>query len=69
MTTFEDIARLLVGLCTISDPLSYNGIVIGILFVSIALLFKVAAAPFHMWSPDVYEGSPTPVTAFFFKRA
>ena len=65
MTNFEDIAKLLLGLGTISDPLSYNGIVIGILFVSIALLFKVAAAPFHMWSPDVYEGSPTPVTAFF----
>jgi proton-translocating NADH-quinone oxidoreductase chain N len=65
MTNFEDIAKLLLGLGTISDPLSYNGIVIGILFVSVALLFKVAAAPFHMWSPDVYEGSPTPVTAFF----
>lgn len=65
MTNFEDIAKLLFGLGSISDPISYNGIVIGILFVSIALLFKVAAAPFHMWSPDVYEGSPTPVTAFF----
>jgi NADH-quinone oxidoreductase subunit N len=65
MTNFEDIAKLLSGLGSISDPISYNGIVIGILFVSIALLFKVAAAPFHMWSPDVYEGSPTPVTAFF----
>jgi len=44
---------------------SYSLIIIGILFISIALLFKIAAAPFHMWSPDVYEGSPTPVTAFF----
>ena len=43
----------------------FSGISIGILFVSIALLFKIAAAPFHMWSPDVYEGAPTPVTAFF----
>lgn len=65
MTNFEDIAKLLVGLGAIADPISYNGIVIGILFIAIALLFKVAAAPFHMWSPDVYEGSPTPVTAYF----
>jgi NADH-quinone oxidoreductase subunit N len=65
MTNFEDIAKLLVGLGAMSDTVSYSGIVIGILFVSIALLFKVAAAPFHMWSPDVYEGAPTPITAFF----
>nr|QFP99088.1 NADH dehydrogenase subunit 2 [Telonemida sp.] len=65
MTNFEDIAKLLVGMGALSTTVSYNGIVIGIVFISIALLFKVAAAPFHMWSPDVYEGSPTPVTAFF----
>jgi|EP01050_Picozoa_sp_SAG11_P000222 NADH-quinone oxidoreductase subunit N len=35
------------------------------IFVMVGLLFKLAAAPFHMWSPDVYEGSPTPVTAYF----
>jgi NADH-quinone oxidoreductase subunit N len=65
MTNFEDIAKLLTGIGASGDTLSYNGIFIGILFISIALLFKVAAAPFHMWSPDVYEGSPTPITAFF----
>jgi NADH-quinone oxidoreductase subunit N len=65
MTNFEDIAKLLVGLGAMTDTVSYNGIIIGILFISVALLFKVAAAPFHMWSPDVYEGSPTPITAFF----
>jgi len=65
MTNFEDIAKLLLGIGVIYDTLSYIGIFIGILFISIALLFKVAAAPFHMWSPDVYEGSPTPITAFF----
>ena len=65
MTNFEDIAKLLVGIGAMSGTVSFNGIIIGILFISIALLFKVAAAPFHMWSPDVYEGSPTPVTAFF----
>lgn len=38
--------------------------IIGIGLVSVGLLFKVAAVPFHMWTPDVYQGSPTPVTAF-----
>ncbi|HBN32465.1 MAG TPA: NADH-quinone oxidoreductase subunit N, partial [Rhodobacteraceae bacterium] len=33
--------------------------------VAVALGFKASAVPFHMWTPDVYEGSPTPVTAFF----
>jgi NADH-quinone oxidoreductase subunit N len=41
------------------------GIVLGIVFVAAGLAFKLAAVPFHMWTPDVYEGSPTPVTAFF----
>jgi NADH-quinone oxidoreductase subunit N len=41
------------------------GVVVGIVFVIAALAFKIAAVPFHMWTPDVYEGSPTPVTAFF----
>jgi NADH-quinone oxidoreductase subunit N len=65
LTNFEEIAKVLTGISSISDPVSYNGISIGVIFVAIALLFKVAAAPFHMWSPDVYEGAPTPVTAFF----
>jgi NADH-quinone oxidoreductase subunit N len=42
-----------------------NGIVVGLVFLAAGLAFKVSAAPFHMWTPDVYEGSPTPVTAFF----
>lgn len=42
-----------------------NLIVLGILLVLAGLLFKIAAVPFHVWTPDVYEGSPTPVTAFF----
>ncbi|MEI6558455.1 MAG: NADH-quinone oxidoreductase subunit NuoN [Rhodospirillaceae bacterium] len=41
------------------------GVVIGMVFMAAGLAFKVAAVPFHMWAPDVYEGSPTPVTAFF----
>ena len=39
-------------------------LLIGIAFLSIGLLFKVGAVPFHAWSPDVYQGAPTPVTAF-----
>lgn len=41
------------------------GIVFGIVFVLAGLSFKISAVPFHMWTPDVYEGAPTPVTAFF----
>ena len=41
------------------------GLIVGLVFISAGLAFKVAAVPFHMWTPDVYEGAPTPVTAFF----
>lgn len=41
------------------------GLTFGIVFLCAGLAFKISAAPFHMWTPDVYEGSPTPVTAFF----
>jgi NADH-quinone oxidoreductase subunit N len=41
------------------------GLVVGIVFVLVGLAFKVSAVPFHMWTPDVYEGSPTSVTVFF----
>ena len=41
------------------------GLLIGLSLVIAGLAFKVSAAPFHMWTPDVYEGAPTPVTAFF----
>jgi len=41
------------------------GLLFGLVFIVSGLAFKVSAAPFHMWTPDVYEGSPTPVTAFF----
>ncbi len=41
------------------------GIVAGLVFMLAGLAFKISAAPFHMWTPDVYEGAPTPVTAFF----
>lgn len=42
-----------------------TGAVFGMVFVLAGLAFKISAAPFHMWTPDVYEGAPTPVTTFF----
>lgn len=42
-----------------------RGLVLGLVFVLTGLAFKISAAPFHMWTPDVYEGAPTPITAFF----
>ncbi len=42
-----------------------TGLLFGLVFVLSGLAFKISAAPFHMWTPDVYEGAPTPVTAFF----
>ncbi|MFC3071909.1 NADH-quinone oxidoreductase subunit NuoN [Shinella pollutisoli] len=41
------------------------GLVFGLVFVLAGIAFKISAVPFHMWTPDVYEGAPTPVTAFF----
>ncbi|MEO1251628.1 MAG: NADH-quinone oxidoreductase subunit NuoN [Pseudomonadota bacterium] len=58
-TQFSDIARV-----AMSED-NNIGLVIGLVFLISGLAFKVSAAPFHMWTPDVYEGAPTPVTAFF----
>jgi NADH-quinone oxidoreductase subunit N len=41
------------------------GLIFGLVFLFAGFCFKVSAVPFHMWTPDVYEGAPTPVTAFF----
>jgi NADH-quinone oxidoreductase subunit N len=41
------------------------GVIFGIVFLIAGLAFKVSAVPFHMWTPDVYEGAPTPITAYF----
>jgi NADH-quinone oxidoreductase subunit N len=59
-TGFEGIANALQGMEQASI-----GIIVGIVFLTAGLAFKVSAVPFHMWTPDVYEGAPTPVTAFF----
>jgi NADH-quinone oxidoreductase subunit N len=52
-------------LTTVQDGEMPLGLLFGLVFILSALAFKISAAPFHMWTPDVYEGSPTPVTAFF----
>ena len=59
-TQFAGLATLFAGKAAPS-----NGLIIGLVLVSVGLAFKVSAVPFHMWTPDVYEGAPTPVTAFF----
>jgi len=41
------------------------GVIVGLVFIIAGMAFKVSAVPFHMWTPDVYEGAPTPITAFF----
>jgi NADH-quinone oxidoreductase subunit N len=48
-----------------SAPHGGLGLIFGIVFLFAGFCFKVSAVPFHMWTPDVYEGAPTPVTAFF----
>lgn len=48
-----------------STPEPSLGVIVGIVFVISGMAFKVSAVPFHMWTPDVYEGAPTPITAFF----
>jgi NADH-quinone oxidoreductase subunit N len=57
-TDFQAIADAMAG------EISF-GKLLGLVFVLSGLAFKISAAPFHMWTPDVYEGAPTPVTAFF----
>ncbi len=58
-TQFSDI----VGTLAVSQ--SRLGVIFGLVFMIAGLAFKVSAVPFHMWTPDVYEGAPTPITAFF----
>jgi len=61
-TNFDQLATVLAGSGEQGPGL---GVIFGIVFVLAGLAFKVSAVPFHMWTPDVYEGAPTPVTAFF----
>jgi NADH-quinone oxidoreductase subunit N len=57
-TVFADIAQ-------VASVGGNTGLLFGLVFLICGLAFKVSAAPFHMWTPDVYEGAPTPVVAFF----
>jgi NADH-quinone oxidoreductase subunit N len=59
-TQFEQLSEIFRG-----DGEASLGVVVGMVFLAAGLAFKVSAVPFHMWTPDVYEGAPTPVTAFF----
>ncbi len=53
------------GIAAAAKSPASPGLIFGIVFLFAGLAFKVSAVPFHMWTPDVYEGAPTPVTAFF----
>nr|YP_010621076.1 NADH dehydrogenase subunit 2 [Paeonia lactiflora]YP_010977935.1 NADH dehydrogenase subunit 2 [Paeonia suffruticosa]WAX39692.1 NADH dehydrogenase subunit 2 [Paeonia lactiflora]WOA00827.1 NADH dehydrogenase subunit 2 [Paeonia suffruticosa] len=59
-THFDQLAKILTGY----EGARSSGIFMGILSIAVGFLFKITAVPFHMWAPDIYEGSPTPVTAF-----
>jgi len=58
---FQSINNAVIGF----DSGMPTGFILGMVFVLIAIVFKISAAPFHMWTPDVYQGAPTSVTAFF----
>jgi len=62
-TSFPVLAEILASVP--DGETSPFGLMIGLVFLIAGLAFKISAVPFHMWTPDVYEGAPTPVTAFF----
>ena len=59
-TNFSEIYNSLLSIKSLN-----LGLIFGLVFVLVGLAFKVSAVPFHMWTPDVYEGAPTSITAFF----
>lgn len=63
-TNFGQISLFVAGLSDLSIAMS-SGLITGVVFIGVALMFKITAAPFHMWAPDVYEGAPTIVSTFF----
>jgi NADH-quinone oxidoreductase subunit N len=63
-TNFNTLAEILQQAAQAGEAPSI-GLIVGVVFVMAGLAFKVGGVPFHMWTPDVYEGAPTPVTAFF----
>jgi NADH-quinone oxidoreductase subunit N len=62
-TQLKEIARAIQSM-NISDVLSSPGLIVGIILMIAGFGFKIASVPFHMWLPDVYEGAPTPITAY-----
>jgi NADH-quinone oxidoreductase subunit N len=62
-TVFDGIAQAYAA--DAASSVKSLGLIFGLVFVFAGLAFKISAVPFHMWTPDVYEGAPTPVTAFF----
>ncbi len=63
-TSFQGLATVFTDMTAAGDAPSI-GLIIGLVFLLAGLCFKISAVPFHMWTPDVYEGAPTAVTAFF----
>src|SRR6202012_3166402 len=59
-TEFAGLAKALAA-----DSQPAVGLIVGLVFLAAGLAFKISAVPFHMWTPDVYEGAPTPITAYF----
>jgi proton-translocating NADH-quinone oxidoreductase chain N len=67
VTNFSELGKIFTGgtLDILASTSSLPACELGMVFLLVGFLFKTTAAPFHMWSPDVYEGAPTGVTAFF----
>ncbi len=63
-TSFQSLGQVFMDLSAAGEAPSM-GLIIGLVFLLAGLCFKISAVPFHMWTPDVYEGAPTAVTAFF----
>src|SRR5262249_2915578 len=61
-TNFSALAVMLAGE---EQSAPSPGLIVGLIFMIVGFCFKMSAVPFHMWTPDVYEGAPTPVVAFF----
>nr|YP_009048882.1 NADH dehydrogenase subunit 2 [Wildemania schizophylla]AID57252.1 NADH dehydrogenase subunit 2 [Wildemania schizophylla] len=64
LTNFGDLSKFFLGI-TVENSVFLNTAILSIVLIEVALFFKISAAPFHMWAPDVYEGAPTNVTSFF----
>ncbi len=64
-TSFQGVAQALARVGGPAAAGSSSGVIFAVFLVAVGLAFKVSAAPFHMWTPDVYQGAPTPIAAFF----